>query len=82
MGVMRTHSQIVLETGVTKIREALGVRGIVLTDPTVRSWSRRPDAMGSIPAPYWNALADAGISTLQELAEHAARAAIKSDEAA
>lgn len=79
---MRTHSQIVLETGVTKVREALGARGISLTDPTVRSWARRPDASGSIPAPYWNAIVDAGISTLQELAAHAARAAVKSDRAA
>lgn len=69
--VMRTHSKIVQEVGVSKIREVLSGRGLVVSDPTVRSWTRRPDADGNIPSAYWSALADSRFTTLEELATHA-----------
>lgn len=60
----RTHSQIVRDAGVTPLREQLGSIGIVVADPTVRSWERRD----GIPAEYWQPLADLGLATLEELA--------------
>lgn len=79
---MRTHSQIVHDAGVAKIREVLSARGLKVSDPTVRSWARRPADVGSIPSSYWNALADAKVSTLKELAAHAEAAARRDEEAA
>jgi hypothetical protein len=69
----RTHSQIVSDVGVTPLREKLRERGIDLPDATVRAWPRRDSGAGSIPPEYWQALADLGVSTLEELA--AAKAA-------
>lgn len=76
----RTHSQIVQDAGVSPLREMLASRGIVVADPTVRSWSRRNDGAGSIPAEYWQPLADLGVTTLEELA--AAKALPAQDAAA
>lgn len=64
----RTHSQIVQDVGVTALREKLATLGILVSDPTVRSWPRRGDGAGSIPAEYWQPLADLGVATLEELA--------------
>lgn len=68
---MRTHTKIIQDTKVTKVRAILRERGFVISDPTARSWTRRPDPDGNIPSPYWNALAEAGVTTLEELAAHA-----------
>lgn len=68
---MRTHTTIIQDAKVARIRAILGERGFVVADPTVRSWTRRPDDDGNIPSPYWNALAEAGVTTLEELAAHA-----------
>lgn len=68
---MRTHAQIVHDATVPALRRALADRGLAVPDPTVRSWTRRPDEHGSIPATYWAALAEAKITTLEELAAHA-----------
>lgn len=69
----RSHSQIVRDVGVTSIRERLATLGIAVADPTVRSWERRKSGAGSIPAEYWQPLADLELTTLEELA--AAKAA-------
>lgn len=68
---MRTHTTIIKEAKVAKVRAILDERGFAVSDPTVRSWMRRPDKHGNIPSPYWSALADAGVTTLEELASHA-----------
>lgn len=64
----RTHSQIIQDVGVSPLREKLREKGIDLPDATVRAWPRRDDGAGSIPAEYWQVLADLGVSTLEELA--------------
>jgi len=68
---MRTHTKIIQDAKVSKVRAILAERGFAVSDPTVRSWTRRPDADGNIPSPYWNALADADVTSLEELAAHA-----------
>lgn len=61
---MRTHEQIIIAAkGPSAIARVLGVE-----PGTAKQW-RRGD---SIPAPYWAALAEAGLATLEELAEAAA----------
>ncbi len=47
-----------------QVREKLAALGLDLSDPTVRSWERR----NSIPAEFWQPLADLGFATLEELA--------------
>lgn len=79
---MRTHAQIVHDATVPALRRALADRGLDVPDPTVRSWTRRPDARGSIPATYWNALADAKVATLEELAAHASNMGTRGEAAA
>ena len=64
----RTHSQIIRDAGIVALREQLAGHGIVVADATVRSWERRGDGAGSIPAEYWQPLSDLGVTTLEELA--------------
>lgn len=78
----RSHSQIVRDTGVTALREKLATVGIIVSDPTVRSWGRRNDGEGSIPAEYWQALSDLEVATLEELAAAKAQGVIVQDAAA
>lgn len=78
--LMRTHSQIIQDVGVTPLREKLRGAGIDLPDATVRAWPRRDQGSGSIPSEYWQALSDLGVTTLEELA--AAKAASRFSEAA
>ena len=60
----RTHSQIIDEAGgPTKFGAAVGGDGNV-----AKGWMRN----NSIPGPYWDAAAKAGLATLEELAEAAA----------
>lgn len=62
---MRTHSQIIDEAGGPS---ALARTPGVEVDPgTTKQWKRGD----SIPAPYWAAIADAKLATLEELAEAA-----------
>lgn len=64
MATMRTHEQIIIEAG--------GYRDLAkllnLPEARVRFWARRK----AIPAEMWKRTADAGITTLEELAEAAA----------
>ena len=59
-----THSGIIERAdGPAALARAIG------QDPnTVKAWKRND----SIPAPHWQAIADKGVATLQELAEAAA----------
>ena len=78
----RTHSQIIRTEGVSALREKLATVGIEVADPTVRSWERRNDGAGSIPAEYWQAFATLEIATLEELAAAKSLAAMDGQEAA
>ena len=61
---MATFLDIFARVGATEMARRIG-----FDDPnTVHAWKRT----GSIPSPHWKALADAGIATLEELAEAAA----------
>lgn len=61
---MMTFPEIFKRTGPTEMARKIG-----FDDPnTVHAWKRTE----SIPAPYWKAIADAGVATLEELAEAAA----------
>lgn len=60
----RSHADIVRAIGATELHRRLTGRGIVLTINGVQRWADRD----SIPAEYWNALANEGIATLPELA--------------
>lgn len=61
---MRTHEDIIQAGG----GNAAFARAVDTDANTVNQWKRQ----NSIPAPYWRAVADAGLSTLDELAEAAA----------
>ena len=66
---MRTHAQIVREYGAQALRNLLVGRGCDLGNPsTTQRWADRD----SIPGEYWNAIAEAGIASLEELAAAAA----------
>ena len=61
---MTTFSSIFERTGPTEMARRIG-----FDDPnTVHAWKRTE----SIPAPYWRKLSDAGVATLDELADAAA----------
>lgn len=61
---MRTHEQIIVDAdGPAKVGHAIGVE-----PGTVKQWKR----LNSIPAPHWRAVVDAGLATLEELADAAA----------
>jgi hypothetical protein len=65
-GKMRTHADIINDAGgAAALHDKLGLLGKI---HTVRSWGQRD----SIPADQWKAIADAGLATLEELAEAAA----------
>jgi hypothetical protein len=65
---MRNHRSIIAGAGgVTPLRKALATLGVVVEDPTVRSWERRGDGEGSIPPEYWPSLVRLGFATLEEL---------------
>ena len=65
----RTHAEIVRSHGAQALRSLLIDRGYQLPNPsTTQRWADRD----SIPGEYWNAIADAGIATLEELATAAA----------
>lgn len=78
---MRTHRLIIEGAGgatelATKLFEALPTgrwESAKALANTVQAWKRQDDGAGSIPPEYWQALADLGVSTLEELA--AAKAA-------
>lgn len=70
---MRTHSEIIKDQGSDAIQAVTGV-----SIHTVRSWAQRK----SIPSQYWKALADAGHTTLDELATAVALDAAHQDAAA
>jgi hypothetical protein len=60
---MRTHSDIIRAATVPALHDRLGI-----SLHTIRSWAQRD----SIPADQWKPLADAGLTSLDELAEAAA----------
>lgn len=65
---MRTHDQIIVEAGgPTVVARQVGAR-----PGTVKQWRRA----GSIPAPYWQAIAQLNLATLDELAEAVAKVAV------
>lgn len=62
---MRTHTGIIADAGGdTALGNIIGAPA-----GNVKQW-RRND---SIPAPYWQAISDHGLASLEELAAHAAR---------
>lgn len=61
---MRNHQQIIDATGPTALARALDI-----SVDRVKQWRRQK----SIPGPYWKALEDARLATLEELAEDAQR---------
>lgn len=63
---MQTHADIIRRAGgPSAVSERIGIPGRV---HTVRSWAQR----NSIPGERWKSFADAGIATLEELAQAAA----------
>ena len=65
---MRTHDQIIVEAGgPTFVARQVGAR-----PGTVKQWRRA----GSIPAPYWQAIAQLNLATLDELAEAVAKVTV------
>jgi hypothetical protein len=64
---MRSHREIIKAAGAEAVHMAVGGR---VSIHTVRSWMQRD----SIPPEHWLALADAGLTTLDELALAARRA--------
>lgn len=70
---MRTHRQIIDDAkGPSAIARAIGAE-----PNTAKQWRRN----GSIPAPYWAALALAELATLEELADAASARRINAPEA-
>ena len=68
---MRTHQQIIDDSqGPSALARVVGAE-----PNTAKQWKRND----SIPAPYWDAIAKAGLATLEELA--AAAASRRSDAA-
>jgi len=65
---MRSHSEIIKEATVAKIKATLAGLGFEIARVTVQQWATR----SSIPAPYWRAISNAGLATLDELATAAA----------
>lgn len=63
---MRTHLQIIQDEGGY---QAVATK-VDRPKSQVRFWERR----GTLPPEHWKAIADAGIATLEELAEAAAAA--------
>jgi len=61
---MRSHQQIIADAG----GPSALARQLDIEPGTVKQWKR----LSSIPAPYWAAISDADIATLNELAEAAA----------
>lgn len=72
---MRTHSKIIQDASVAKIRAILAQANLPVSEATVRSWMRRPNKDGSIPGSYWKPLAAARVATLTELATWASELA-------
>lgn len=85
---MRTHRQIIDDEGgatalAKKVFPHLPIGRWTTSGAfanTVQAWKRQDDGSGSIPAEYWQALTDLGVTTLEELA--AAKAARLSEAAA
>lgn len=73
---MRNHLTIIDETGgATALAEKLfPVMPVGRWDDaralanTIQAWKRQNKGAGSIPAEYWQPLADLGVATLEELA--------------
>lgn len=64
---MRTHQKIIKDAGgATKVAEVLSASGRKVSANTVQGWARED----SISADFWNALADAELATLEELAAY------------
>ncbi len=63
---MRSHRDIIRSAGVQVVHDAVGFADKM---HTVRSWSQRD----SIPAEHWQALSEARLASLEELAAAAAR---------
>lgn len=63
---MRTHSEIIEAAKVGEIIRQMATLGMVLKDPTVRSWMS-PERNG-IPSEYWLAFVSFGFATMDELA--------------
>ena len=66
---MRKHTQIVREFGAVALGRHLNAKGFELSLTAPQRWAERD----SIPGEYWNALAEDGIATLEELALSADR---------
>lgn len=62
---MRTHSDIIRDAGgPTRLARAIGAEA-----NNVKAWSRN----NSIPGPYWQAISDGRIASLEELAAAVAK---------
>ena len=70
---MRSHAEIIRASGVPKVLLVLERAGLPVREPTVRSWLRRPDRAGCIPAGYWRALVRGKVASATELLEGAER---------
>ncbi len=68
LAFMASHSEILRREGVTSLHSRLTERGLKIAVITVQKWADRD----SIPNPYWQHLAELGVTTLDELAEAAA----------
>lgn len=71
---MRTHDQIIAAAGGV----AATAKAITVDANTVKQWKRS----NSIPAPHWKAVSDAGLATLEELADAASKRRTGTDDAA
>lgn len=71
---MRTHRQILKDVGPTNVPARIGREDLKVW--TIRSWGHRD----SIPSEWWMAFARAEITTLEELAEAAARKSAANDD--
>jgi hypothetical protein len=61
---MRSHAQIITDAG----GPAALAKSVSAQSGAIKQWRRT----NSIPAPYWQALADLGVANLEELASAAA----------
>lgn len=74
---MRSHQDIVKETGALPLHRLLEAHGVPLAPSTTQRWAERK----SIPSEYWSALVELGLTNLEELAAgSAARLAERAEE--
>ena len=65
---MRDHSTIIRERGIAAVARAVTTATAPVSTAAVQRWADR----NSIPGEYWEGIARAGVTTLDELARAAA----------